>query len=262
MTKTLQDYLDRVTPFHATRPDYIAVLTLLLQPFVDAQALLASIPHAFDLDFAIGVQLDAVGEWVGQSRQINTPLMNLFFSLDTLGLGFDTGVWQGPYAPPTGITSLDDDTYRALLYAVVAANRSDGTVVDTLAITQAFFNNPVISNPGTLLFLDDKQDMSYVVGIAGEIPGLLYLALLETDVFERLHPAGVDAIYLVTSVNNTPLFGFDVYNQYVAGFDTGSWGMDPIAFINSPIYTNPALNFRVPINSQYLPLLDLTRVAP
>jgi len=29
---------------------------------------------------------------------------------------------------------------------------------------------------------------------------------------------------IVTSVDTAPLFGFDVNNQYIAGFDIGAWG--------------------------------------
>ncbi|MGC7970039.1 DUF2612 domain-containing protein, partial [Salmonella enterica] len=73
-----------------------------------------TLPFDFDLDQAIGVQLDAVGEWVGISRNITVPLAGVYFSFDIAGLGFDQGVWKGPFDPDTGLTTLDDDTYRLL----------------------------------------------------------------------------------------------------------------------------------------------------
>ena len=42
-----------------------------------------------------------------------------------------------------------------------------------------------------------------------------------------LKPVTVQAIYLVTSVDASPLFGFDAESQYISGFDTGSWGVPP-----------------------------------
>ncbi|HEP6287958.1 TPA: DUF2612 domain-containing protein, partial [Burkholderia vietnamiensis] len=40
-----------------------------------------------------------------------------------------------------------------------------------------------------------------------------------------LKPEGVRVAYtIVTTVDGAPMFGFDMSNQFVAGFDSGSWG--------------------------------------
>ena len=67
----------------------MGVVATLCQPFVDEQSVLNSLPGKYDLDSAVGVQLDAVGEWVGISRELAVPLSNVYFSLDIAGLGLD-----------------------------------------------------------------------------------------------------------------------------------------------------------------------------
>jgi len=179
---------------------------------------LPSIPAAFDLDSAIGVQLAAVGLWAGTKPQVKTPL-NVYFSFDTPGLGFDQGNWQGPFDPSTGLTTLDDDTFRTLIRAKIAANSWDGTVPGAAA---AYAN--LFAGTGSSIFIQDNQDMTMTVGVSGAIPSALLRALFSGG-YLPLKPEGVHANYVVPSVNNTPLFGFDVSNQWIAGFDSGSWAV-------------------------------------
>lgn len=223
------DYVGLITPFHAGKPKFEATARLLTQPLAELQALLADMPRQFDLDEAIGAQLDVVGQWVGRSRFVATPLPDLYFSFDDAPRGFDLGVWKGPYDSDTGITRLDDDTYRLLLRAKIAANTWDGTVAGMAEALAYLFP----SASGTHVFAQDNGDMSMTVGVAGHIPTLVFLALLSKG-YLPLKPEGVRTYYSVTSVQNSALFGFDVQNEFVAGFDAGAWGVAPDYFVNFP----------------------------
>ncbi|MCL6469726.1 MAG: DUF2612 domain-containing protein [Ralstonia sp.] len=224
------DYTSLLTSEHSGKPKFSAMVAAVAKCFVDQINVMQSIPAAFDLDQAIGVQLDAVGLWAGIKRQVKTPLA-VYFSFDQSGLGFDQGNWQGPYDPNSGITSLDDATFRTLIRAKIAANSWDGTIPSAAA---AYAN--LFGNSGSYIFLQDNQDMTMIVGVSGAIPSALMVSLL-TGGYLPLRPEGVLAIYLVPSVNNTSLFGFDVSNQYVAGFDVGSWGVSSIVAQNILDYT-------------------------
>src|SRR6516164_6772126 len=101
------DYTSLITSEHSSKPRFSAMVAAVAQCFADQINVMQSIPAAFDLDQAIGVQLDAVGLWAGITRQVATPL-SVYFSLDTTGLGFDQGNWQGPFDPSSGLVSLDD----------------------------------------------------------------------------------------------------------------------------------------------------------
>lgn len=259
---TVDDYLGRISSYHRGKPKFAATITALVQPFVDTQAVLGSLPTAFDVDYSIGVQEDTDGEWIGFSRNIPVPIPNVWFSFDDPRRGFDQGIWRGPYDSDTGITVLDDETYRTLLRAKIAANNWDGTVENAPDAFNIIFPQPstarvqleglnddgsysVITGltdsglravlsalptlSGTLLFVLDNGDMTMTVGIAGEIPSLLFLAILELGLLP-IKPASVRVNYEITSVNGAPVFGFDVQNDYIAGFDTGAWGVAPSYF--------------------------------
>ncbi|MGA4275565.1 DUF2612 domain-containing protein (plasmid) [Ralstonia syzygii subsp. celebesensis] len=212
------DYTSLITSEHASKPKFSAMMVAVAQCFADQINVMQSIPAAFDLDTAVGVQLDAVGLWAGIKRQVKTPL-NVYFSLDTAGLGFDQGNWQGPFDPSTGLTSLDNETFRTLIRAKIAANSWDGTIPGAAA---AYAN--LFAGSSSYIFIQDNQDMTMTVGVSGAIPSALLRALFSGG-YLPLKPEGVHANYVVPSVNNTSLFGFDVQNQYVAGFDTGSWAV-------------------------------------
>ncbi|MFJ6322250.1 MULTISPECIES: DUF2612 domain-containing protein [unclassified Rhizobium] len=224
-TPAVESYLDRVAPFWRGKQKFMAELAALFEPITDLQDVLAGLPGDFDLDVAVGVQLDAVGEWVGRSRNIPIPIANVWFSFDDAPRGFDLGIWKGPFDNDYGITVLDDDTYRLFLRAKIAANNWDGTVETATAAFNLIFSK----SPGSLIFVIDNGDMSMTVGIAGKIPSILFLALLKQG-FLPLKPEGVRVDYEITSVDGQPVFGFDVENEYIAGFDTGAWGVTPDYF--------------------------------
>ena len=148
---------------------------------------------------------------------MSTPLSGVYFSLDVASLGFDQGVWQGPFDSSTGITSLDDDTYRLLIRAKIGANRWDGTLDSSAAILASIFGSD------TQIFIQDNGDMTITIGIAGVLPNALFLALLVGG-YIPIKPSTVAVNYMATSESGSPIFGFDVQNQYIAGFDTGAWG--------------------------------------
>jgi len=216
------DYTSLITSEHVSKPKFAAMVAAVAQCFADQINVMQSIPAVFDLDTAVGAQLDAVGLWVGIRRQISTPLQNVYFSIDAAGLGFDQGSWQGPFDPSNGLTSLDDNTYRILIRAKIAANSWDGTIPAAAAAYAGLFGDS-----GSYIFLQDNQDMTMIVGVSGAIPSAVIISLL-TGGYLPLRPEGVLATYLVPSSNNTSLFGFDVSNKFVAGFDSGSWGVSHV----------------------------------
>lgn len=213
----LTEYTALITSEHRDKPRFMAVVSTLVQPLVDQMGVLQSMPGKFDLDNAVGVQLDDVGVWVGVSRKIRTPLTGIYFSFDIAGLGFDQGTWKGPFDPDTGLTVLDDDTYRLVIRAKIGANHWDGTLEQSAAILNSIFDTD------THVFIEDHQDMSMTIGIAGKVPPATFLALLSGG-YIPLKPEGVRVNYtIVTTVDGSPLFGFDMSNQLVAGFDVGAW---------------------------------------
>nr|WP_314614272.1 DUF2612 domain-containing protein [uncultured Pseudomonas sp.] len=136
----IKDYTGKITSEHADKPKYMAMVEAVSQCFLDTNQVASGLPDDFDLDLATDAQLDDVGLWVGISRNIPTPLTNVYFALDTPGLGFDQGAWKGPFDPDNGITILDNETYRSLIRAKIGANHWDGTLESSKAILDLIFN--------------------------------------------------------------------------------------------------------------------------
>jgi hypothetical protein len=211
-------YLSLITSEHADKPNYLTFVATFLQPVADIIAQIKAIPALFDLDTAVGEQLDFIGQWVGRSRYLTTALPNVYFSFDTAGLGFDQAVWQGPFDPTTGLTALPDDSYRTLLRATIAANQWDGTIPGAYNAW-----NVVFSGTGTQILIQDNGDMTMLFGLVGTVPDAVTKALL-TGGYLALKPAGVRITgYYVSSAPGTPLFGFDADTSVIGGFDVGSW---------------------------------------
>jgi len=162
----------------------MAEVEAVLSPVCDVEDLLHELRLAFDLDTAIGVQLDAVGVRVGRSRYVRMPI-NTYFSWNAEKLGWNEGYWKGLYDPESGMTSLPDDLYRQLLYGKVAANSWDGTIPGAYAVWEVAF-----AGRGGILIIQDNQDMSMIVGIAGKVPDEGFIQLLLQG-YIPLKPEGV-----------------------------------------------------------------------
>jgi hypothetical protein len=214
----VSDYLALVTTEHSDRPKYMASVAVGLDQLTGAVVLLDSIAAAFDIDDAAGVQLDTIGEWVGRSRQVSTPITGVYFAwADTALTGWASGVWKGQFDPVTGLTALPDDSYRILLKAKIAANRWDGSIPGAYAVWSEAFGTD------STIIIQDNQDMSMTVGVVGLTISAVTRALIR-DGYISLKPAGVRVNYVV-SPDTGPLFAWGVPNgPTLAGWVTGRWG--------------------------------------
>ena len=106
-------YTELIAGAHFEKPKYSRFIYEITEPLNIARKRLALLYENFDVDTAVGVQLDAIGVRVGISRHLPMKLIGIYFALDDVdGVGFDRGVWKGKYDPDDGIDSLDDETYR------------------------------------------------------------------------------------------------------------------------------------------------------
>lgn len=143
---------------------------------------------AFDLDLAVGAQLDILGLIIGQSRTLN-------------------------YQPESGSPDvelspvLDDDTYRLLLKAGVARNHWDGKMPSLLMIWKSLF-------PGGTATFTDGQNMTVSILLSGSFTPIIVSLLLHGLLLPR--PQGVRYDYAMATL---PILGFDRVDSFIAGFD-------------------------------------------
>jgi hypothetical protein len=212
-------YLALITSEHNQRPKFMTMVQNVVQSFADDIFVLEQMPGLFDVDVAVGTQLDTVGQWVGVSRDIAVPLIGVYFSFDDASLGFDTGTWFSDFNPITGVVHLDNEAYRTLIRARIANNQWDGTIPGAYAVWDTVF-----AGTGVSLLIQDLENMHMILALTGPVPNAVTLALFKGG-YLSIKPAGVkiDA-FLTPTVPNTPYFGFDVQNSSISGFDVGAWG--------------------------------------
>jgi len=182
----LSYYLGLFTSLYKPAPNFIAWETVQLQVIVDINTCTATIPAAYDIDTAVGIQMDIIGQILGVSRTLN-------------------------FQPSDSVSPiLDDDAYRILLYATRANDNWDGKILSLYPLWQTIFPS------GHLIFIDN-QNMSATVIIAGTFTSIELDLITHGLIVPR--PEGVDYTYIIAE--SLPLFGADLNNAYIAGADLG-----------------------------------------
>ena len=237
--RTPSDYQAKLTSLFTPQkaPLFNAVIEMVMQPFSDIQAVLNSLPQAFDIDQAVGAQLDIDGQWVGQSRQISVNVPIPYFSFGVPNYGFGSGApFHNPGQPTHSIVIYDlpDDarggfaSYRNLLRGKIKANGWDGTNTGIVDAFTAYFSN-------ALIFVADDKYQTLKANVyfpwAGgnqsmEIPDYAIFS----PTYIPVKGAGVKYTYRMGV--GGPMFGFGMDNDYCSGFGTGCWGADPQLYID------------------------------
>ncbi|PVZ79358.1 DUF2612 domain-containing protein [Serratia sp. S1B] len=212
-------YQQLITSYHHQHPRFFDHISLISQPFIDIQNATEQQVLDFDLDRAVGKQLDALGLWIGIGRNIKIPIEGVYFSLNIDDIGFNQGIWRGEF-DSDGLTRLDDDSYRTLLRAKIAANHWNGTTETLSDVYQAIF-----PDRKTRIFAIDNYDMTMSVYITGEGISVVMKSIIAHGYLD-VKPATVGVESYTISSEPGRLFGFDIDNDFIAGGDFGSWGLE------------------------------------
>lgn len=215
----MRDYIDYITPTHLTADKFVQHINLITRSFIDVATQSGQLNALFSIDYGNGPQLDAVGEWIGLARYIKTPITGAYFALDTQDVGFDQGSWKRRFDADSGFTELDDDTYRSILRAKIRANHWDGTCAMLADIYQG-----VIPDESIKIFFTDNQDMSMDVYLTSGVVAEVIKAVIRQG-YLNIKPEGVKVNNYIGSEGDNGIFGLDVSNEFIAGFDTGSWAV-------------------------------------
>lgn len=164
----LRDYSSLITSEHNQQPRFMAVVELLTGAAGEIYDALLATRDAFNLDQAVGTQLDTIGLWVGLSRQQAVPITGAYFTLDDPDLGLDVGYWLGPFESTEGIVLLDDTTYRELLKSRISLNYWQGSNQKAVELSESLF-----SEMGVYSLVIDNFDMSVTVFIGVNPPEVI-----------------------------------------------------------------------------------------
>lgn len=133
-------YLEIITSQHRGKPKFEAWLRRSLTIIDHAYLCAKSIDVNFDLDNAIGVQLDVLGQSIGRERTLK-------------------------FQPQNTNPVLPDEYYRLLLKAKVAMNNWDGKIPSIYDIWDNMFDDLGLQ-------IQDNQDMSFDACITGYIDSI------------------------------------------------------------------------------------------
>ena len=179
-------YLDLITSQHRVREKFMQTVTALLAPSDDIFALAIELDDEFDIDYAMGVQEDILGEFVGAQRTL-------------------------PYQPDKGLSPvLDNAAYRNLLRAQIAKNLWKGGIYDIKELWNTLFGKGII--------IQDNQDMSIDVLAIGIIDQITKEMVRQGVIVPK--PQGVRVNYYFA---DRAVFGYDLETDTVKGYDHADW---------------------------------------
>lgn len=186
MAQDVKDYLNLVTSEYKNSTKFNKWLECLLTPFVDTQKLAQELYTYFDIDRAVGVQLDILGQIIGVNRLL-------------------------PFQPEEGNPLLDDENYRFLLKAQIAKNIWDGT-------NQNIYDSWDILNPKIAVAIKDNQDMTCTALFIGDLNKMQQEMIKYGMIVPKAQ--GVKMFY---AFSLPPLFAYNQDTEYFKGYDEGNW---------------------------------------
>ena len=149
LTHYLEEARGRVTEQFIGAPVFDKYLQLLVADSVELQLVLKDLMEKRSLNTAEGVQLDILGDIVGQPRTlIDADLLTFFgfegeWQADSYGNIYDPAVgsaWRDGRASRIGNITLTDDLYRLLIKAKIAKNVTRATPEDIMTFSNFVFN--------------------------------------------------------------------------------------------------------------------------
>lgn len=159
----------------------------------------------YDIDRAVGNQLDVIGRIVVVSRNfVENVTLNpgLFAEPDGSEFGDESAIFSSLNIDSD--TVMSDDIYRLVIKSKIIKNNSDATIESIL------FGLNFLLPTANFLRLVDNEDMSFSAEFYGEISELQRWALLNVNLIPR--PQGVK------------------FNGFVEGFDYVQFGDSTVQF--------------------------------
>jgi hypothetical protein len=184
------DYTTLITSQHTDKPKFVALVQALSGAVDGITQAIQSLPQAFDLDNALGKQLDIDGEWIGQSRAVGGVLTLGYFGFSDNVVATNFGEENDPSIggrfyeedePFTSTAVLADPEYRLVLKAKIIRNHYDGTTEEIVNALKLIFNAPA--------HVEDNGTMNLTIVINAPISAIGQSLLTNFDLLPR--PAGV-----------------------------------------------------------------------
>lgn len=218
MDRTLIDYQDqareRVTQQFKDKPNVDNLLKIWLDGNQELEQTYLDIEEIKDINEASGVQLDNIGNIIGQFRDLVDISASGYF-------GFDSDPGAKPFGsidnnqgglyysiddPETGTIQLSDGFYKVFLRAKIAQNNAGTNAEEIIQVTQAIFDSDIVELFDGGSDANEPAVFTLNIGRDWNDPTLsVFPGLDETQIADRLIPraAGVRIEYINTQVAPT-----------------------------------------------------------
>lgn len=200
-------YTDRMANIYRSKPKASAQVALFVKQML-ADNLASELNPAYDIDQAVGAQLDVIGKYVGADRDVQVPDTRPYFGFVTADYpvgdqnqhGFILAasvfinmdaIWYRCAFVDQSTSQLSDYAYAQLIKLKISTNFSDDTMGSVQEQIAGFF-------PGQLQLRDNlDMSMTYFFGSKFDLP---------TSVLKNYlpRPMGVN-------IDVKPAIGFDVF---------------------------------------------------
>ena len=166
-TEYINEYLDLLLFQYQQKPRATAEIELLAGKGEEVFSLLSELRQAYDVDSAVGTQLDVLGRIVGLSRLIPYAVSKIRFGFqeNDNARGFDdkfsndrqSAPFLNRFEPINTDYELDDESYRIFLRMKIAKNTGSAYIVtdDLISLQDA---TELAFGRGS--HVEDKQDMT------------------------------------------------------------------------------------------------------
>ena len=212
-----KEYENLLIVQYSDKPKASETISSIVKRFKNNFDLLEQMEDAFDLDNAVGKQLDIIGKIVGISRNVEGVIPKIFFGFDgnVNARGFDSAAFYTLDQQQYTDTQLSDSDYRFFIRMKIAKNHAKSTMSDD---NGSNLNNIVLSMFDGYAYMVDNKDMSVTIYVENSPKSYLLPYAISLDLIPL--PQAVEVKYISLIARKS--FGFS-NNQNSFGFSSGSF---------------------------------------
>lgn len=196
----------------------IAYIQAIMSESNDLEAVFQQLLNERNISNAVGVQLDILGEIVGQSRYIDEGFFPKFFGFkgQRNASGFNTvPFWDGIQDTISG-GFLEDETYRQYIKAKAYSNSASSTTEDLISVFKLLFGNEISVLTREL----GNANLEVVVILESLTPE--EEQLIKNGKVNRVLPLAAGVNYDFYRISGNGSFGF-AGNPIATGFNNGGF---------------------------------------
>lgn len=179
MTEFQKAYYDLLIFQYQDKPKFKAELLALLEKFEDSKKLGDALLAGFDIDIAIGKQLDIIGKIVGLSRKTEDIIPKEYFGFKDINInatGFGGSFYKFGDEIYTDL-ELNDNDYRFFLKAKIANNFMKNNIHKINEIIDYLFNSNA--------YVVDNRDTTFTLFVNQEVPLRLVSIAIDINLLPR-----------------------------------------------------------------------------